>query len=113
MFTSDASFSLVFCTHRLYRTNYIHPFVPRRPLHKRNHHHPHHPNIWHLFKCFRKEEVAVRQKMLKMIIGAKKKTNKKAAIFQQRIDALKSDLNQNKLVLGDFPEGLSLLLGTK
>jgi hypothetical protein len=50
--------------------------------------------------------------MLKMIIGAKK-TNKKAAFLQQRIDSLKSDFNQNKITLGDFLEGLSLLVGTK
>jgi hypothetical protein len=72
-----------------------------------------HPNIWHLFECFQKEEVAVRQKMLKMVMGAKKKTNKKAAVLQQRIDSLKSDFNQNKITLGDFLEGLSLLVGTK
>jgi hypothetical protein len=72
-----------------------------------------HPNVWHLIDCLKKEEVTVRQKVLKMMMGAKKHTNKKAALLQQRILSLRSDFDQKKINLGDFLEGLSLLVGTK
>ncbi len=73
----------------------------------------HHPNVWHLFDCLKKEEVAVRQRILKVMIGSKKKINKKAVALQEQINSLKLDFNQNKINLDDFLEGLSLLVGTK
>ncbi|CAF0856064.1 unnamed protein product [Rotaria sordida] len=72
-----------------------------------------HPNVWHFFDCLRKEEVVVRQKILKMMTGAKKNINRKDIIFQQRVDSLASDFNQNKINLGDYLQGLSVLIGAK
>ena len=72
-----------------------------------------HPNVWHLFGCLQKEEVAVRQQMLKMMIGSKKMINKKVIGLQERINSLKSDFNQNKINLADYLEGFSLLVETQ
>ncbi|CAF3228537.1 unnamed protein product [Rotaria sp. Silwood2] len=72
-----------------------------------------HRNVWHFFDCLKKEEVVVRQKILKMMMGAKKNINRKAVVLQQRVDSLQSDFNQNKINLSDYVEGLSLLIGAK
>jgi hypothetical protein len=72
-----------------------------------------HPNVWHLFECLKKEEVAIRQQMLKMMMGATKIRNKKTIAVQQRINSLGSQFKQNKITLGVLLEGLSLLVGAK
>ncbi|CAF0972479.1 unnamed protein product [Rotaria sordida] len=48
-----------------------------------------------------------------MMTGAKKNINRKDIIFQQRVDSLASDFNQNKINLGDYLQGLSVLIGAK
>jgi len=48
-----------------------------------------------------------------MTMDAKKNVNKKGVIFQQHVDSLKSDFNQNKISLSDYLDGLSLLVGAK
>ena len=47
-----------------------------------------HPNVWHFFDCLKKEEVCVRQQILKIIIDGSKQINKKAAAIQERIYSL-------------------------
>ena len=71
-----------------------------------------HPNIWHLFDCLKKEEVIVRQQLLKMMAGGKIKQNKKVLLRQQRISTLQLRFNQKKIDLHELLEGLSLFIGT-
>jgi hypothetical protein len=47
-----------------------------------------HPNVWHFFDCLKKEEVCVRQQMLKIMMDGSKQINKKAAAIQERIYSL-------------------------
>ncbi|CAF2979155.1 unnamed protein product [Rotaria sp. Silwood2] len=72
-----------------------------------------HPNVWHLFDCFRTEEVCVRQAMLKMTMGEKKQTKKKTADFQQRLDSLQSQFDDKMITIDELFEGLILLVATK
>ena len=72
----------------------------------------HHPNIWHLFDCLKKEEVSVRQQMLKMAMGVKTNKPKKAVLLQDAISYLRSQLQRNEIQLIELLDGLSLLLGT-
>ncbi|CAF3904242.1 unnamed protein product [Adineta steineri] len=71
-----------------------------------------HPNIWHLFDCLKKEEVLVRQQILKMIMGKNKTKCKKSAQLQQQISSLRSRFEENQISLDELLEGLSLLIGT-
>lgn len=71
-----------------------------------------HSNIWHLFECLKREEVAVRQQMLKILTGVQKKKNKAVAMLQQRISTLQSQFDENNISLAELLEGLSLLVGT-
>jgi hypothetical protein len=73
----------------------------------------HHPNVWHLFDCFKKEEVCVRQKMLKMSMGAKTSINKNTRAFQQRLHSLESQFHEKKITIDELIHGLSLLVATK
>jgi len=68
--------------------------------------------VWHLFDCLKREEVVVRQQILKMMAGAKKTQNKKVVTRQQAITVLQSQFNQKKIKLNELLEGLSLLIGT-
>jgi hypothetical protein len=47
-----------------------------------------HPNVWHFFDCLKKEEVCVRQQILKIMMDGSKQINKKAATIQERIYSL-------------------------
>jgi hypothetical protein len=69
--------------------------------------------VWHLFDCFRTEEVCVRQTMLKMAMGVKKQTNKKTADYQQRLDSLQSQFDGKKITIDELSHGLTLLMATK
>jgi hypothetical protein len=72
-----------------------------------------HPNVWHLFDCFKKEEICVRQKMLKMAMGREKNINKNTRDFQQRLHSLESQFNEKKITINELIDGLSLLVATK
>ena len=71
-----------------------------------------HPNVWHLFDCLKREEVVVRQQILKVMAGAKNKQNKKVVTRQQATAFLQSQFDQKKINLNELLEGLSLLMGT-
>ncbi|CAF1465829.1 unnamed protein product [Adineta ricciae] len=72
-----------------------------------------HPNVWHLFQCFRTEEVSVRQAILKLSMGEKKQINKKTADFQQRLNVLQSQFDDKVITVDELFEGLTLLVATK
>jgi hypothetical protein len=72
-----------------------------------------HPNVWHLFECLKREEVTIRQQMLKMLTGVRKTVPKKTLSHQVRIDTLRSQFDQRTIGLDEFLEGLSLLVGAK
>jgi len=61
-----------------------------------------HPTVWHFFDCLKKEEVCVRQQMLKIMMGENKKINKKTASLQQRIHSLESRFKEKKSILMIF-----------
>jgi len=69
--------------------------------------------VWHLFDCFRIEELCVRQTMLKMTMGVKKQASKKTADFQQRLDSLQSQFDCKTITIDEFFKGLTLLMATK
>ncbi|CAF1125086.1 unnamed protein product [Adineta ricciae] len=69
------------------------------------------PNVWHLFDCLKKEEVLVRQQMLKMITGEKKDKCKKVLLRQERISFIQMQFNEGQINLSELLEGLSLLIG--
>ncbi|CAF0790236.1 unnamed protein product [Adineta steineri] len=71
-----------------------------------------HPNVWTLFEALQKEEVAVRQQILKMIMGEKKIKNKKTIELQEKISSSRSLFYQNQITLPELLTGLSLLVGT-
>lgn len=72
-----------------------------------------HPNIWHLIDCLKREETAVRQRILKAMTGVSIKKDKHTQAIQQRINSLHSSFATKKISLNDLIEGLSLLIGTK
>ena len=72
-----------------------------------------HPNIWHFIDCLKKEEVCVRQQMLKTTMGEKKQTNKKAAAVQEQIHSLQSQFEKNEINVYGLLQGLSLLIGAQ
>ena len=72
-----------------------------------------HPNVWHLFDCFRMEEVCMRQKMLKMVMGKNKNTNKKTNDFHKNYESLQSRFDGKTITIDEFFEGLTLLISTK
>ena len=72
-----------------------------------------HPNVWHLIECLKKEEVCVRQQMLKIMMGGKKNINKKTVSLQQRIHSLNSQFKEKQINIDDLLRGLSLLVATK
>ena len=69
--------------------------------------------MWHLFDCFRTEEVCVRQTMLKMAMGVKKQAHRKTADFQQRLDSLQSQFDGKMITFDELFQGLTLLMATK
>ena len=69
--------------------------------------------MWHLFDCFRTEEVCVRQTMLKMAMGVKKQTSKKTADYQQRLDSLQSQFDGKIITIDALFQGLTLLMATQ
>jgi hypothetical protein len=68
--------------------------------------------MWSLIDSLRKEEVAVRQQLLKMMMGGKKIKDKKTVELQQRISSARAFYYQNQTTLPQLLEGLSLLVGT-
>ena len=64
-----------------------------------------HPNVWHLFECLKREEVAVRQQMAKILMGTQKKRNKATAMLQQRISCLQTHFNGKNSSLAELLEG--------
>lgn len=71
------------------------------------------PNVWHLFDCLKKEEVCVRQQLLKMATGVQKKRDSKTIGIQHKLDILDSRFKDKKINVDRFLEGLSLVMGTK
>ena len=71
-----------------------------------------HPNIWYLFDCIKKEEVLVRQQMLKMTMGGKQKKNQRSIFLQTDISTLRLRFDENQISLDELLQGLSLLIGT-
>lgn len=72
-----------------------------------------HPNIWHLIECLKREEVCVRQQMLKMTMGERKKRSSKTIGTQEKIDTLESRLAEKKINVEDFLAGISLVMAMK
>lgn len=72
-----------------------------------------HPNIWHLIACLKREEMAVRQRVLKAMTGVPIKKDKHSENLQQRINSLRLLFDAKKISLNDLIEGFSLLIGTK
>ena len=69
-----------------------------------------HPNIWHLVECLNREAVCVRQQMLKMTMGQRKKRSSKTIGTQEKIDTLESRLAEKKINVDDFLVGISLII---
>lgn len=72
----------------------------------------HHPNVWHLFDCLKKEEVSVRQQLLKMVTGVKKNKPKKQVLLDDRISYLRLQFKRGELNLENLLDGLSLLIAS-
>lgn len=72
-----------------------------------------HPNVWHIFDCFKREQLLFRQGVMKMLSGELKTRDKKTAALQNRIDNLGSSFNRGQFSLKELLEGLSLLVGMK
>ncbi len=68
---------------------------------------------WHFFDCLKKEEVCVRQQMLKIMMDGSKQINKKAAAIQERIYSLEWQFKEKQINIGGLFEGLSLLIETQ
>ena len=64
------------------------------------------PNVWHFIECLKKEEVCVRQHMLKITMGGKKQINKKVAAVQDQIHSLQSQFKEKEINICGLLQGL-------
>ena len=69
-----------------------------------------HPNVWHLFECLQREELAFRQQLGKINCGMEKKSNNTSCTTRTEIDTLTERYEQNQISLSEFINGLSVLV---
>jgi hypothetical protein len=70
----------------------------------------HHPNMWHLFECLKREELSFRQQLGKINSGMQKKSNNTTCITQTQVDTLTQRHGQKEIGLMEFIHGLSTLV---
>jgi hypothetical protein len=69
-----------------------------------------HPNVWELFECFQREELAFRQQVEKINCRMEKKSNETGCLIQNRIKTLTERHEQKLISLLEFINGSSVVM---
>ena len=70
----------------------------------------HHPHVWHLFECLKREELSFRQQLGKLNSGIERERKAKNCNTRIQIETLTKRYNQEDIDLIEFLHGLSMVI---